>query len=110
MEGEGWEEKLLQSTDEFITPPNKKMLVEVSGKNPGYGATCTTIVLCAIMILTENENMPKRLIKKETFITYLLLYYIFSGGCYSPGYAFANTTLIQKLNNYGINFKIKSKL
>ncbi|KAI4457744.1 hypothetical protein MML48_7g00001750 [Holotrichia oblita] len=56
--GRGWCEILLDPTDEFYEPPEKLGLARVSGKNPGYGATCLMLTMSAIMILTENDKMP----------------------------------------------------
>ncbi|GJQ68963.1 hypothetical protein Trydic_g6148 [Trypoxylus dichotomus] len=92
IEGEGWDEKPLEPTDEFKTPPNKKISANVGARNPAYGATSIAVVLCAVMVLTESEKLPN------------------GGGCYTPGVAFANTSLIAKLNKYGIKFEIRSKL
>ncbi|KAI4465927.1 hypothetical protein MML48_3g00014141 [Holotrichia oblita] len=92
LEGEGWSEKLSEPTDQFKSPPNKTISVKVTTRNPAYGATCTAAVLSAIMILTESDKMPN------------------GGGCYTPGVAFANTSLIQKLDKYGMKFEIRSKL
>ncbi|KAK9700333.1 Saccharopine dehydrogenase NADP binding domain [Popillia japonica] len=92
LEGEGWSEKLAEPTDEFKSPPNKTISVKVSTRNAAYGATCTAAVLSAIMILTESDKMPN------------------GGGCYTPGVAFGNTSLIQKLDKYGMKFEMRSKL
>lgn len=58
--GEGWdkEEKLLEPTDQFKSPPTKKIVTKVSGTNPGYGATCVALVLSALTILRESDKMP----------------------------------------------------
>lgn len=34
-------------------------LLQVSGVNPGYGATCTALVYAAYTILKEQNKMPK---------------------------------------------------
>ena len=46
------------------------------------------MVLSAITVITETEKMPP------------------SGGVYSPGYAFANTTLIERLHENEVTFEV----
>lgn len=58
--GEGWPETQLEPTDEFSTPPEKRLLAKVSGRNPGYGATCLMLAMSAVMILTEGHKLPPR--------------------------------------------------
>lgn len=111
MEGEGWSEKLAEPTDEFKSPPNKTISVKVSTRNAAYGATCTAAVLSAIMILTESDKMPNGYATGWYFIDiHLLNPTCFRGGCYTPGVAFGNTSLIQKLDKYGMKFEMRSKL
>ncbi|KAJ3664646.1 hypothetical protein Zmor_000198 [Zophobas morio] len=86
--GEGWKGKLADGNDQYSTPPDKLISVKVKGSNPGYGATCVSLLLAAITILTEPEKMPSE------------------GGVYPPGYAFANTTLIEQLNENGLTFDV----
>ncbi|KAL3286801.1 hypothetical protein HHI36_001294 [Cryptolaemus montrouzieri] len=85
--GKGWRENLVDSEHEYQTPPNKGALVQVEGRNPVYGVTCKSVVLAAIVILTETSKMPNR------------------GGVYSPGAAFAATSLVEQLNENGVNFE-----
>lgn len=88
LSGEGWNEKLAEPLDQFAEPTNKRMIVKVSGKNPGYSATCAMLVGCAFMILTESEKMPGQ------------------GGVYPPGAAFAKTSLVNFLGEKGIKFEV----
>lgn len=44
--------------------------------------------MCALVLLNESNKIPV------------------SGGVITPGAAFINTTLIEKLQNEGVNFKI----
>ncbi|KAK7792581.1 hypothetical protein R5R35_008674 [Gryllus longicercus] len=92
VRGEGWKEKLAEPTDHFTEPPNKTMSVKVTGRNPGYGATTTMLVMTAFMCLTESDKMPSR------------------GGVYPPGAAFAKTSLIQQLIERGVKFEVLSSL
>lgn len=59
MQGRGWAEKLSSATDQYTEPPNKKIAIQVTGTNPGYGATCVTLLVAAKTILKEQEKMPK---------------------------------------------------
>lgn len=58
----GWTEKLAEPTDEHTEPPNKEMITKVTGVNPGYGATCITLLLAALTILRESDKMPEKLV------------------------------------------------
>lgn len=85
--GEGWKEKLSNSTDQFDIPMNKKVTTRVSSVNPGYGATCDTLILSAKMILEESNKMP------ET-------------GVLSPAAAFRKTSLLEQMQSNGITFEV----
>ncbi|KAJ9597994.1 hypothetical protein L9F63_026901, partial [Diploptera punctata] len=56
--GEGWLEKLAEPTDQHKFRPNKKVIVEVTCKDPGYTSTCIMLLLSAITILKESDKMP----------------------------------------------------
>ncbi|KAJ8932942.1 hypothetical protein NQ314_014321 [Rhamnusium bicolor] len=86
--GEGWKEKLSNKDDQYSSPCDKCIVGRVKGKNPGYGATCATLILSAIMIVTESDKMPGK------------------GGVFTPGAAFAKTSLIKQLNENGVTFDI----
>lgn len=58
FKAEGWTEKLVEPTDKHKDPPNKVLITKVSGTNPGYGATCTMLLLSAITILKESDKIP----------------------------------------------------
>lgn len=115
--GEGWDQQTTDPSDVHDAPPNKKMTVKVNflllwepslhflilfgihvvqfffkvkGRNPGYGATCTSLVLAAYTILKESDKMP------------------LEGGVLPPGAAFANTSLISELNKHGLTFEVVS--
>lgn len=57
--GEGWKEKLSDPGDKYVTPVDKTMITKVTGRNPGYGATCIALLLTATTILKENSKMPE---------------------------------------------------
>jgi len=89
--GEGWDEKTTEPSDSHATPPNKKRVVKVNGVNPGYGATCVCVLQAALTILRESDKMPS------------------SGGVFTPGAAFAKTSIIDRLNKGGVIFSISDK-
>ncbi|KAL3280422.1 hypothetical protein HHI36_017904 [Cryptolaemus montrouzieri] len=84
LHGKGWKGKPLNSQE---TETNKELIVQVKGRNQGYGATGLCMILAAIVLITEPEKLPKR------------------GGVFTPGAAFCDTTLIEQLNENGINFE-----
>ncbi|XP_037946561.1 saccharopine dehydrogenase-like oxidoreductase [Teleopsis dalmanni] len=92
MKAVGWSnsERLSEPTDQFKDPPSKTLMVKVSGSNPGYGATCVALLCTAKIILKEHEKMPS------------------TGGVFSPGAAFAKTSLISELekHEHGMKFEI----
>ena len=57
----------------------------------GYGATCEYMVQAGLSILREKERMPE------------------NGGVLTPGYAFANTTIVERLNGKGCTFDVHVK-
>lgn len=59
MRGCGWEEKLSSPTDQYTDAPNKRVDIEISGTNPGYGATCVALLLSAVTIFKEQKKMPE---------------------------------------------------
>ncbi|XP_044257896.1 saccharopine dehydrogenase-like oxidoreductase [Tribolium madens] len=83
--GEGWNGTV---PDDHRTPPNKAIAAKVTGKHPGYGATCASLVLAALTVITETDKMPP------------------GGGVYPPGYAFAKTSLIEQLDQNEVNFQV----
>ncbi|MEQ2290266.1 hypothetical protein AMECASPLE_001645 [Ameca splendens] len=68
--------------------PNAKIRTLVQGPEAGYVATPIAMVQAALTILNEPAALPKR------------------GGVYTPGAAFAKTTLIDRLNKHGIQFSV----
>lgn len=90
--GEGWKEKLANKNDQYPQDCDKKIVARVRGKNPGYGSTCICLVAAAITVLKEKDKMAGN----------------GKGGVYPPGAAFANTSLIEILNENGVTFDIIS--
>ncbi|ERL95526.1 saccharopine dehydrogenase-like oxidoreductase [Dendroctonus ponderosae] len=88
--GEGWKEKLASKDDQYTTPVDTFIRGQVKGNNPGYGATCACLVLSAIVVLTETDKLANN----------------GKGGVFSPGAAFAKTSLVKQLNENGVTFEI----
>ncbi|XP_061820291.1 saccharopine dehydrogenase-like oxidoreductase [Nerophis lumbriciformis] len=84
LHGEGYTEEL----DPSQGKPNGKICTLVQGPECGYVATPIAMVQAALTILNEATALPK------------------SGGVYTPGAAFAKTTLIERLNKHGIKFSV----
>uniref|UniRef100_A0A672FWM5 Saccharopine dehydrogenase-like oxidoreductase n=1 Tax=Salarias fasciatus TaxID=181472 RepID=A0A672FWM5_SALFA len=82
--GEGYTE----DQDPSKGKPNAKIRTLVQGPEAGYVATPITMVQSALTILNESPALPQK------------------GGVYSPGAAFAKTTLIDRLNKHGVQFSV----
>lgn len=85
---EGWSEASAEPTDNHSTAPDMHMLGKVKGTNPGYGATCVALLLSGLTILDDADKMPNK------------------GGVYSPGAAFAKTSLVEQLTKHGMSFEV----
>ncbi|XP_019713609.1 saccharopine dehydrogenase b isoform X2 [Hippocampus comes] len=84
--GEGYAE----AADPSQGPPNAKICTEVMGAEPGYVATVIAMVQAAVTLLKEKHCLPMR------------------GGVYTPGSAFYNTSLIDRLHNRGFKFSVRT--
>uniref|UniRef100_W5K110 Saccharopine dehydrogenase-like oxidoreductase n=1 Tax=Astyanax mexicanus TaxID=7994 RepID=W5K110_ASTMX len=82
--GEGYTE----GQDPSEGKPNAKIRTLVQGPEAAYVATPIAMVQAAFTILNELDSLPKK------------------GGVYTPGAAFAKTTLIDRLNKHGIQFSV----
>jgi len=82
--GKGWKNR--QESLEIEEPMDREVKVVVKGKNVGYGATCEMMVQSAIVTLTESNKLPS------------------TGGVLTPGFAFANTSLVERLHSRGVTF------
>ncbi|XP_075906139.1 saccharopine dehydrogenase-like oxidoreductase [Nelusetta ayraudi] len=82
--GEGYTEE----QDPTKGKPNGKIRILVQGPEAGYVATPIAMVQAALTVLNEPAALPK------------------TGGVYTPGAAFAKTTLINRLNKHGIQFSV----
>lgn len=81
--GEGWEEG-----SDVNTKPNKRVVAEISGTNPGYGATCVALLSAALALLQDTDKLPA------------------TGGVLTTAPVFKNTNIIKNLNENGIKFEI----
>ncbi|KAM9817061.1 saccharopine dehydrogenase-like oxidoreductase [Neosynchiropus ocellatus] len=68
--------------------PNGTIRTAVQGPECGYVATPIAMVQAALTVLNEPAALPAR------------------GGVFTPGAAFAKTTLIQRLHRHGITFSV----
>lgn len=66
--------------------PNRRVVTTVSGRNIGYGSTCECLVQAGLVILQEMDKLPN------------------AGGVYTPGYAFSETSLTERLTQRGVTF------
>lgn len=80
--GEGYSD----GRDPSLGKPDAAITTQIKGPEPGYIATPITMVQAAITLLNEPQSLPK------------------TGGVYTPGSAFAGTTLIDRLNKHGVQF------
>uniref|UniRef100_T1IIF4 RING-type domain-containing protein n=1 Tax=Strigamia maritima TaxID=126957 RepID=T1IIF4_STRMM len=82
--GIGYDEKLADPTDDHATPPTTKMVVKVKGPEPGYITTPICMIQAGMVLLEEMDRLPGK------------------GGVYTPGGAFVNTTIIDRLTSNGL--------
>lgn len=89
--GEGWPKgnELSESSDKYTDPPKKKVIVEVKGTNPGYGATCVSLLTAAKTVINETTKIPGQ------------------GGVLTTGAAFTKTNIISELTKSGLTFELK---
>jgi len=86
--GHGYREKLSSPTDEPRSPPEKLMVTRWRGPEAGYAATSIILIQAAITILKERNAIG------------------YEGGVITPGLAFQNTTLIERLRRHSVIFEI----
>jgi len=82
--GKGWKGK--EESLDIQEPVDREVKVVVKGKNVGYGATCEMMVQSAVVTLKESNQLPS------------------TGGVYTPGFAYAKTTLVERLHSRGVTF------
>ena len=69
--------------------PDTEVITRVSGPEIGYLTTPITLLQCALIVLSERENLPK-------------------GGVLTPGIVFGPTDLQRRLQDNGISFDVIS--
>lgn len=84
----GWKEKLSSTLEKPQNPPNTVLMGMVTGGHPGYIATAQCLVQALVTFLDEREKLPD------------------TGGVFTTAPAFAKTSLIQRLNENGIEFQM----
>uniref|UniRef100_A0A0N7ZAS2 Saccharopine dehydrogenase NADP binding domain-containing protein n=1 Tax=Scylla olivacea TaxID=85551 RepID=A0A0N7ZAS2_SCYOL len=89
--GHGWSEKLAEGSDEYASPPDSSIIVKVKGPDPGYGATSIMMVSAAMTILREKSLCTEK------------------GGVMTPGIAFANTGIIERMCERGMSFTVEQE-
>lgn len=72
------------------TKPNMEIVTRVMGPEVGYLTTPIILIQCALILLSQRENLPK-------------------GGVYPPGIIFGPTDLQERLQQNGISFDVISK-
>jgi hypothetical protein len=86
--GRGYSNESLASQGN--TKPDTEIVTRVTGPEIGYVATPIIIVQCALILLSQRNNLPK-------------------GGVYPPGIVFGPTDLQKRLQQNGISFDVVSK-
>lgn len=81
--GQGWRGEAAPEQDSSNNPPNAKLIARFSADDPFYGVTGDAVTLAAMVILEEGNKLPE------------------SGGVYTPGAAFLNTSLMDRLQKNG---------
>ncbi|KFM65940.1 Saccharopine dehydrogenase-like oxidoreductase, partial [Stegodyphus mimosarum] len=75
----GWDEKLAEPTDQHVSKPNKIVKLTMKGPEPAYALTSKCMVQAGLVILQEQDKLP------------------LEGGVLTPGVAFENTSLCERL-------------
>jgi len=87
--GKGWDKSVKPIDGKYAEPPNKTVVAVVKGNNPGYGATVVCMLQAGLTIIKERGLMPSK------------------GGIYTPGIAFARTSLADRCTRHGVTFSVK---
>lgn len=78
----GWE------SEEPDCPPNKTVVVKITGPEFGYDATSRLMIQAGITVLLESDKMP------------------FNGGVLPPGFAFYKTSIFERIQRHGIKVEV----
>lgn len=87
--GHGWKNKLKSPTEEPSSPPEPLVVGRWRGPEAGYAATSVILIQAAITILKEKNDIG------------------YKGGVITPGLAFENTTLVERLRRHSVVFEVK---
>ncbi|CAL0299054.1 unnamed protein product [Lupinus luteus] len=86
--GHGYSNESLAA--EVNAKPDTEIVTRVMGPEMGYVTTPIIMVQCALVLLSQRENLPK-------------------GGVYTPGIVFGATDLQHRLQQNGMSFDVISK-
>jgi len=89
--GSGYTSHLNDVAMQHTDTPTARIVTQITGPEPGYVATPIFVSQAAYVLLSEQDKMPQ------------------GGGVMTPGYAFANTSLIERLQRHGIKFSVAEK-
>ncbi|GAV05965.1 hypothetical protein RvY_16013 [Ramazzottius varieornatus] len=92
--GYGYPTKLASSEEVHSGLPTKKIIVNVTGPEPGYAATSAFVMESAFTILQQIEQPRSRIPRF---------------GVMTPGYAFGNTNMYERLAKYGVGFHVETQ-
>lgn len=82
-------------------------------KDPAYITASRIICHSAIVILNELDKIPARYkseLVQRSVERLLIDFIIFWRGVLTPGFAFANTSLIKRLDMSGVQFRVLDSL
>ncbi|GBN89125.1 Saccharopine dehydrogenase-like oxidoreductase [Araneus ventricosus] len=82
---DGWKKNVADS-EKQLAKPDKKIKLTITGPEAGYALTTMCMVQAALTVLQDSDRMP------------------FKGGVYTPGVAFENTRLQERLEERGMTF------
>lgn len=86
--GHGWKNKLESPTEEPHSPPQQLIVGRWRGPEAAYAATSIILIQAAITILKESVSIE------------------YKGGVITPGIAFENTSLVERLRRHSVEFEI----
>ncbi|CAL1280526.1 unnamed protein product [Larinioides sclopetarius] len=88
--GKGWKDKLSEPTDQHTTEPDTQMKLTITGPEPAYPFTAMCMVQAGLTIIEDTDKLP------------------LEGGVLTPGVAFENTRLVERLEKRGMSFKLEN--
>ncbi|CAJ2665742.1 unnamed protein product [Trifolium pratense] len=86
--GHGFSDESLAAKEN--SKPDTEIITRITGPEMGYVTTPIIMIQCALIILSQRNNLPK-------------------GGVYTPGIVFGPTDLQERLEQNGISFDVISK-